>query len=95
MDQEMKKDNSIDQINIKLTKNLKKQSQTLFSKLGLTTSGAITLFLKQAVITQSIPFPVSLPHGNISPAANGTEDFSPHEVNDISPANTIQHDVIT
>ena len=45
--------------NITLDPELKKEAMELFSFLGMDLSTAITLFLKQAVLTQSIPFSIS------------------------------------
>ena len=44
--------------NITLDSELKKQAMELFSDLGIDLSTAVTLFLKQAVINQGIPFPI-------------------------------------
>ena len=45
--------------NISLDADLKASSQELFSDLGLDLSTAITIFLKQAVRVQGLPFAVS------------------------------------
>ena len=45
--------------NITLDPELKKEAMELFSFLGMDLSTAVTLFLKQAVLTQSIPFSIS------------------------------------
>ena len=45
--------------NITLDSELKKQAMELFSDLGIDLSTAVTLFLKQAVINQGIPFPIA------------------------------------
>ena len=47
---------------IRLDENLKKQASELFSNLGLDMSSAITIFLKQCVLKQAIPFPIEMPH---------------------------------
>ena len=41
---------------IKIDVEVKEQAQQLFEDLGLTFSGAITIFLKQAIREQAIPF---------------------------------------
>lgn len=41
---------------IKIDPTLKRESQELFEKLGLNFSSAISLFLRQAVREQAIPF---------------------------------------
>lgn len=49
---------------IKIDQDLKKESQALFDSLGLNLSSAITLFLKQAVREQAIPFRIGAPVPN-------------------------------
>lgn len=45
--------------NITLDPDLKKEAIDLFSDLGMDLSTAVTLFLKQAVLTQGIPFSIT------------------------------------
>lgn len=45
--------------NITLDPDLKKEAIELFSDLGMDLSTAVTLFLKQAVLTQGIPFSIT------------------------------------
>ncbi len=45
--------------NISLDSDLKKASQELYSDLGLDLSTAITIFLKQSLRVQGLPFAVS------------------------------------
>lgn len=42
--------------NIRIDKDLKKQATELFNDMGLSLSGAITLFLKQSVLQDGLPF---------------------------------------
>ena len=44
--------------NINLDPELKKSAQELFSDLGMDLTTAVTIFLKQAVLTQGIPFEI-------------------------------------
>lgn len=46
---------------IRIDEQLKKQSMELFSNLGLDMSGAITMFLKQCVLRNGLPFAVEMP----------------------------------
>lgn len=41
---------------------LKRGAECVFSRLGLNTSQAITLFLRQVELRQGLPFPVELPN---------------------------------
>ena len=49
---------------IKIDPVLKRESQELFEQLGLSWSAAVTLFLRQAVREQAIPFRVGEPAYN-------------------------------
>ncbi len=51
----------ISNINIRVNDDLKKQASDLFEYFGMSLSQAITLFLKQAVNTSSIPFEIKAP----------------------------------
>ena len=47
--------------NIKIDPELKEQAQALFDSLGLCLSAAVTVFLRQAVREQAIPFRIGEP----------------------------------
>ena len=51
--------------NIKIDPELKKESQELFTRLGLTMTTAVNIFLRQAVREQAIPFRIGEPAPNI------------------------------
>lgn len=46
-------------MNLRIDKNLKKDAEELFDKLGVNMTTAITVFLRQAVRDQEIPFRIS------------------------------------
>jgi len=46
-------------ISLRIDEETKREAEALFSKLGLTLSSATTVFYRQAVRTQGIPFPLS------------------------------------
>ncbi|MCL2024492.1 MAG: type II toxin-antitoxin system RelB/DinJ family antitoxin [Coriobacteriia bacterium] len=46
-------------MSIRMDPDLKREAENLFADLGLNTTSAITIFLRQAVRTQGIPFEVS------------------------------------
>lgn len=48
------------QIAVRVDDQLKKEATALFNELGLDMSTAIKLFLKQSVLTKSIPFKLAL-----------------------------------
>ena len=45
-------------ITIRIDENIKQEAETLFEKLGMTMSGAINIFFRQAIREQAIPFPI-------------------------------------
>ena len=48
------------QIAVRVDDKLKKEATEVFSELGLDMTTAVKLFLKQSVLTRSIPFEVKL-----------------------------------
>lgn len=48
------------QIAVRVDDQLKKEATAIFNELGLDMTTAIKLFLKQSVLTRSIPFEVKL-----------------------------------
>lgn len=51
-------------IKTRIEPELKDQAEATLSALGLDLSSGIRLFLKQVVLTQGLPFPVTLPTPN-------------------------------
>jgi len=49
-------------INARLEPALKKNSEAVLAKLGLSTSEAITMFLSQVVLHRGLPFPARIPN---------------------------------
>lgn len=45
-------------INVRTNTEIKQKSEELFNDLGLTMSTAINMFLKQAIMSQAIPFDI-------------------------------------
>jgi len=46
-------------ISIRIDEDVKREAEALFARLGLTLSAATNVFYRQAVRTQSIPFPLT------------------------------------
>lgn len=46
-------------VTIRMDESMKRQADDLFSDLGLTLSSAVTVFVKQAIREQAIPFAIS------------------------------------
>ena len=51
--------NETTNVSIRINVHLKKQAEELFSDLGLNMTTAMTMFLRQAVRNQGIPFEIS------------------------------------
>jgi DNA-damage-inducible protein J len=56
------------QISLRIDDALKRDADSLFKQLGMTLSGAVSVFLKQAVSRGGLPFPVVVPDPYYSPA---------------------------
>ena len=66
--------------NISLDVDLKKQSQSLLADLGLDLSTAVTIFLKQMIREQGIPFRItkSIPNEETKEALNEYYEMKAH-----------------
>ena len=73
-------------VTIRIDSALKKQSEELFSDLGLSLSAAITLFLKQSVRKQRIPFEIKrlVPNETTISAIKEVEDMENNKDNNKS-----------
>ena len=73
-------------VTIRIDSALKKQSEELFSDLGLSLSAAITLFLKQSVREQRIPFEIKrlVPNETTISAIKEVEDMENNKDNNKS-----------
>lgn len=69
-------------VSFKIDDNDKEQAQALFESMGLSFSGAMNLFIKACINTQSIPFEIKAPsyeqiiRSRLSEAAN-PDNLSP------------------
>lgn len=54
-----------DTLNIRIEPELKKEVETTLNDLGMNIAEAVTIFLKQVVMTDSIPFSIRKPKLNI------------------------------
>ena len=55
--------------NISLDANLKKKSQELYANLGMDLTTTITIFLRQSLLVQNLPFSVTRENPNIETIA--------------------------
>jgi DNA-damage-inducible protein J len=76
-------------ISARVKPELKAKAEQIFDELGLTSTEAITLFLKQVEIHRGLPFTVRLPGYNdqtmrvIQDAANGADLESAENADDL------------
>jgi DNA-damage-inducible protein J len=49
-------------INARVTPSLKKEAAKVLASLGVSTTDAITMFLRQVVLHRGLPFPVRVPN---------------------------------
>ena len=49
-------------INARIEPALKHSAEKILKSLGMTTTGAISIFLKQVVLKKGLPFPVEIPN---------------------------------
>jgi len=54
--------------------DLKNEASKIFSTVGLSMSDAINLFLKQTVLTRSLPFPINVPNATTKQAMQDVRD---------------------
>ena len=69
-------------MSFRLDKNLKKEADDLFKKLGLNTSVALNMFLTQSVREQAIPFTVTteIPNSRLLEALEEARKISTGEI---------------
>jgi DNA-damage-inducible protein J len=60
-------------LNARIDPDLKADAETVFAKIGLTSSQAITLFYKQVALQQAIPFALRVPNAETVAALNEAE----------------------
>ena len=53
-----------DTLNIRIEANLKREAEKTLDDLGMNVADAVTIFLKQVVLTESIPFNIKKPKYN-------------------------------
>ncbi len=69
-------------MSFRVDKNLKKQADELFKKLGLNTSVALNMFLSQSVREQSIPFipTMNIPSEKLLKALKEVQDIEDEKI---------------
>ena len=61
-------------IRARVEPDLKQEAETVFAKLGLSTTQAITLFYKQVTLQQALPFAVKIPNAETREALQNAYD---------------------
>ena len=61
-------------IRARVEPDLKQEAETVFAKLGLSTTQAITLFYKQVTLQQGLPFAVKIPNDETREALQNAYD---------------------
>lgn len=67
-------------INIRIDDGLKRESEMILEELGLSTTAAITIFLKTLVRKNGIPFPLEIPNKATLKAFKEVEQISSGKV---------------
>ena len=67
-------------LNIRIEPQLKKDVENTLDNLGMTIAEAVTVFLKQVVLTDSIPFIIKNPHfsSDLEEALKEAEEIEKH-----------------
>jgi addiction module RelB/DinJ family antitoxin len=61
-------------INARVTPALKHDAERVLTTLGVSTTEAITMFLRQVVLKQGLPFPVRIPNAETVAAIKAAHD---------------------
>ena len=61
-------------VHARIDPQLKRSAERIFSKIGISTTEAIRLFLKQVELHKGLPFPVSIPNRETVAAMMETND---------------------
>ena len=61
-------------IHARIDPDLKRSTERVFSKIGITTTEAIRLFLKQVALHQGLPFPIAIPNAETVAAMREAND---------------------
>lgn len=85
-------------VTLRIDESLKKQADDLFSDLGLTFNSATTVFLRQAVREQQIPFSIrrEIPNAETLAAIKEVEDMkkNPSKYKSYSDVDTMMEDLL-
>lgn len=65
-------------LNLRINPEVKENAEKILSQLGVSISSAVTMFLNQVILTESIPFPIALPQ---APSRVNLDSMSQEELN--------------
>ncbi len=77
-------------LSVRLEPDVKTEAEEILSRLGLSTSEAITIFLKQVALHKGVPFPLRIPNDETRAALN--ED--PHNLPGYDDAGALLDDIL-
>jgi DNA-damage-inducible protein J len=63
-------------VHARIDPQLKKSAERIFTKIGISTTEAIRLFLKQVELHKGLPFPVSIPNERTVAAMREADDVT-------------------
>lgn len=72
-------------VNARVTPTLKHDAERVLATLGVSTTEAITMFLRQIVLHQGLPFPVRIPNAETVAAIKAAHD---------NPSSLTRHDSV-
>lgn len=65
-------------LNLRINPEVKENAEKILSQLGVSMSSAVTMFLNQVILTESIPFPIALPQ---APSRVNLDSMSQEKLN--------------
>jgi DNA-damage-inducible protein J len=61
-------------VHARIDPRLKRSAERVFSKIGISTTEAIRLFLKQVELHKGLPFPIAIPNAETAAAMSEAND---------------------
>jgi DNA-damage-inducible protein J len=62
-------------VTARIEPNLKKEAESIFTALGVSTTEALTMFYRQVAMYKGLPFPVRIPNAETVAALQEARDF--------------------
>lgn len=71
-------------IHARISEQTKRKAESIFNKVGITTSEAIRLFLSQVVLQKAIPFSINIPNEDTVLAMEEVEKKKTKKIDNLS-----------